>query len=58
MNEDAADGTPSRSRGKVTALEEARARFEAGEYREARDAAVAELAARPEDVELLRGRLE
>lgn len=50
----APDGTLSRSRGKVTALEDARARFEAGEYREARDAAVAGLAGQPEDVELLR----
>jgi Flp pilus assembly protein TadD len=35
-------------------LGDARARFEAGEYGEARDAALAELASRPEDVELLR----
>src|SRR2546430_344066 len=38
----------------VTALEEARARFEAGEYREAREAALAGLAGRPDDAELLR----
>ncbi len=38
----------------MTALEEARAHFEAGEYGEAREAALAGLAGRPEDVELLR----
>jgi Flp pilus assembly protein TadD len=38
----------------VTALEDARARFEAGEYREAREAALAGLADRPDDAELLR----
>ena len=38
----------------MTALEEAQARFEAGEYRQAREAAVAGLASQPDDVELLR----
>jgi Flp pilus assembly protein TadD len=38
----------------VTALEDARARFEAGDYGAAREAALAGLADRPDDAELLR----
>ena len=38
----------------MTALEEARARFDAGEYREAREAALTALAGQPDDADLLR----
>jgi tetratricopeptide (TPR) repeat protein len=54
INEDAPDGADAQLGLLVTAHEDARAHFEAGEYGKAREAATKGLASQPEDVELLR----